>query len=80
VKRRDALRKVRTICERLDEIEAHPDPWPGPRPLDAQQRAEDAWNALSQEEREQVIARIVGALDEQEKELGRCTLSHTDRT
>jgi hypothetical protein len=53
----------------VDEIEAHPEPWPGPRPPDAQERAEEAWNALSPEEQDAEIVRIVDALDEQEKEL-----------
>ena len=57
----------------VDEIEAHPKPWPGPRPPDAQERAEEAWNTLSPEEQKVEIARIVQALDEQEKELG-CSL------
>ena len=57
----------------LDEIEAHPEPWPGPRPPDAQERAEEAWNALSPGEQDAEIARIVDALDEQEKEL-ECSL------
>ena len=51
----------------VNKIEAHPKPWPGPRPPDAQERAEEAWNALSQEEQNAEIARIVDALDEQEK-------------
>ena len=55
----------------VDEIEAHPKPWPGPRPPDAQERAEEAWNALSSEEQETEIARILQALDEKEKELER---------
>lgn len=55
----------------VDEIEAHPEPWPGPRPPDAQERAEEAWDALSPEEQNEEIARIVDALDAQEKGLER---------
>ena len=57
----------------LDEIEAQPRPWPGPRPADAQQRAEEAWKALSEAEREEKIGHIMDALDEQEKEVERST-------
>ena len=57
----------------VDEIEAYPEPWLGSRPPDAQGRAEEAWNALSPEEQDAEIARIVDALDEQEKEL-ECSL------
>ena len=55
----------------VDEIKAHPNPWPGPRPPDAQERAEEAWNTLSPEEQDTRIAQIVQALDKQEKELER---------
>lgn len=55
----------------LDEIEAHPRPWPGPRPPDAQREVEEAWNALSPEEREEKIGQIMDALDRQEKEMER---------
>ncbi|MHC4616939.1 MAG: DUF6932 family protein [Planctomycetota bacterium] len=55
----------------VGDIEAHPHPWSEPRAPDAGQRADDAWDALSAEEQHAKIARIVDALDEQEKELER---------
>lgn len=52
----------------LDEIEAHPLPWPGPRSPDALEQAQEAWHALSSEEVDAFYERVLAALDAQERQ------------
>lgn len=52
----------------LDEIEAHPLPWPGPRSPDALEQAQEAWRALSSEEVDAFYERVLAALDAQERQ------------
>jgi hypothetical protein len=50
----------------VDEIESHPYPWTGLRPVDSKQRMEVALQGLSKEERQTRIAEILTALEAQE--------------
>ena len=53
----------------LDEIEANPLSWPGPRAPDALEQAKQAWFALSDEETTAFYEQIFAALEAQEAAL-----------
>ena len=55
----------------LDQIEAQLASWTGPRPPDAQEQAETAWNTLPREQQQAKRAQIVAVLKEQEDKLDR---------
>jgi len=54
----------------LDEIEAHPLPWSGPRSPGSLEQAKEAWATLPMEEIDAFYERVLAALEAQEKEPG----------